>query len=158
MLTPVADYLSASSLSRMIGDVDNSVFVLQTVHILSIAALMLSSLVVILRSIAVIGAPIDVRREAIRHKRFLVGSLVALVVTGVALVLSDPYRTVLNTAFQVKVPLVVLLAVVLLWVFSRAAKSLSGDENFPAKIRTGSYLAIVLLAVIIFLGRWIGYS
>ncbi len=158
MMTPIADYLSESSLSHIIGELDNSVFVLQTVHILSIAALMLSSLVVVLRSIAVIGAPIDIQREVARHKRFLVGSLIALVVTGAALVLSDPYRTVLNAAFQVKVPLVVLLAMVLFWIFSCVSKSSRDGGNSAKMIRIGSYSVIVLMAVIIFLGRWIGYS
>lgn len=162
MLRSIADSLAQSSLSRFIGDLDNSVFVLQTIHILAIAALMLSTVLVALRALGIVGPALDLQRETERHARTLFASLGVLVVTGALLVMSDPQRTILTTAFQVKMVLVVAFAAVAGVMFrSRSGEAGAGAGAAPAphrRARACSRIALPLIVSIIFLGRWIGYS
>lgn len=155
MMASIADALSRTSVSRFIGDLSNSVFVLQTIHILAIAALMLSIVPVALRAIGIVGPSLDLRREAQRHRHTLFSALGVLAITGVLLVLSDPNRTILTTAFQVKMVLVVVFAGASLAMFQFDPQD---PDRHGRYFRAYSCAALPSIVAIIFLGRWIGYS
>lgn len=158
MLEDIAEALSQTGISQFIGDLDNSVYVLQTVHILAIASLMLSVVIIALRTIGILGPSLDLGREIERHRSYLFASLGVLVVTGILLVLSDPNRTILTTAFKVKMVLVLVFAAASTVLFrTRSAKDPSPEQP-GGHVRIYSFVALPLIVAIIFLGRWIGYS
>ena len=158
MIETIVNALADLAASRFIQETEGAVVVLQTLHILAICALMLSTLIVVFRSINLIGPEVDIRREALRHGRFLAMSLLVLAATGVALVLSDPARTIPTTAFLVKMVLVAVFCVLAFVVFGNFRKSWRAGPDGAGCAARYSYALMILLVVIIFLGRWIGYS
>lgn len=128
----------------------------QTVHILAIAALFGSSLVIALRLSGVAGTVWSPARWNRRLSGWIAGALLVLLATGSILVLIEPERALLNFNFQLKMVLVAIAAT-LAWVLARRIRRL---EHKPV-LAIDAALAILLLALwmlIIAAGRWIGYT
>jgi hypothetical protein len=127
----------------------------QTIHILAVGLVFSASLIVALRALDIAGTYWTLARW---HRRFSLGTglaLVALLVSGGILVLAEPERELLNSLFQIKIPLVVATT---LLSYGVARQFGTGDRRITMGVRLGAILIFLLWAVIIGLGRWIAYA
>jgi len=128
----------------------------QTVHLLAIAVVFGSGLVIALRMAGAAGMEWTPARWNRRLSGWITGGLIVLLLSGLLLIAAEPERALLNGIFQLKMVLVVL-AVFLSRVLARRMSRL---ERRPM-LGIDRILAVLLLALwlaIIAAGRWIGYS
>jgi hypothetical protein len=157
----VCTWLASTSLSHTISGVSWIIPTVQTIHILMVATVMTSVLMVNL----------GLLRSALREpsmdwlvRRFLPyywWALPVLLSTGVALIVGEPSRTLKNPVFYLKMTL--LVGAIILTVFARIP--LKGDASYWHQqggrrwAARGIAIASLLLFVgIVFAGRWIAYA
>lgn len=150
------EWLYDTPLSTTFREITWVIPAVQSVHILAIAVVIGSALVLELRLAGLIAtdeAPGNVVR---RYLPWIWKALVVLLASGTLLIVAEPARTLGNTVFWVKMALV-LGAYLLTLAFRRPLLATSaGDVATPAKP-----IAFVLLLVwiaVIFCGRFIAYT
>lgn len=148
-----SDWLSATAPSQAIQVHSWAIPSIQTTHIISLAVLFSSALMVDLR---VLGS--GLRSEPLQAvaQRFLPalwGALLVLLVTGTLLIIAEPGRTLGNPAFYFKMTCLVLAIIVTLWLqrFSRSSRPVTG---LPVAL---ACVSLALWAAIIVSGRLIAY-
>ncbi len=129
----------------------------QTVHILAIAIVFSSSLVVALRAVHVSGIDWSPARWGQRLNAWIWTGLVVLLLSGSVLIVGEPGRSLLNWVFQVKMVLVVTAVVVAL-VLTYRLKHLNPPERTTIVERLLAVLLVLLWMGVISAGRWIAYS
>ena len=155
----VADWLAESSLREgaiwLLSNVPGLPPVTQAIHILGVAAVMASSVLVDLR---LLGLAVPSQEPAEMLRRLLPWTWLALAVnfvTGLPFLFARPYRYFLNPVFGAKVAgLLVAVAVACLlqrWARSASAESVSLRERLLAGVSLLAWLLVV------FAGRWIAY-
>jgi hypothetical protein len=126
----------------------------QSIHILAIATLFTSSLVLALRSFNVSGVDWSPARWGERLNHWTASALVVLLLTGMIMITGEPERSLLSPVFQIKM-LLVIAATMLSWLLARRLKHCHDSAGGAEKLIA---LAIVLLWVgTISAGRWIAY-
>jgi hypothetical protein len=155
----LAQWLAGTSASQGIQREDWLIPLLQSVHILAIA-MVLSSVVMIDLRILGVGGSQTMVQTARRFVPWLWTGLVFLAATGTALIIGEPKRSLPNAAFQLKMILLALaIAVTLAFQLSLRRNTKFWEEKRPGRTVT------VILAVATFLlwcaiavaGRWIAY-
>lgn len=138
-----AERLYDSPPSAFVRDVAWLIPAIQSVHILAIAVVLASALVVALRLAGAFAT--DAPREAVlgRHLPWLGGALLVLLATGLLMILGEPDRTLTNDVFWLKMGLV-LVAFVATRLTPRAGGAV-------ALVALGLWIAIAAC------GRWIAY-
>jgi len=154
-------WLEATPLSLFIQTTTWIIPTIQTIHIVSIAVVISSVLVVHLHTL---GLAMRSQSSAQLARRFLPWvwtALVVLLLTGTTLVIGEPGRSLPNIMFQLK--MVLVLVAVALTVFYQ--QPLRRDPVFWAANRLrracANTIAVVSLCVwvgIVFAGRWIAYA
>jgi len=133
----------------------------QTIHILSIAVLFGSALMLNLRVLGYAGGGHSMEEMAQRFIPWLWGGLTALIVTGIILLVSEPVRNMVNPFFWIKMGTLVVTVLVTLWfhgaIKARMARWESQKEGQGA-IRKGAVALIVLWCLVMAGGRWIAYA
>jgi len=160
-VTPFIDWLTATPLSDAIKVHAWAVPVIQTVHILAIAVLMGTVLIVDLRLVGLGGRSQRIGHVARRYLPWFWAAFAVLAVTGALMVIGEPSRELLNPSFWLKMKLLIVALVVTgtfsLLVWNRADHL---DDN-PRARRIAALLAVGMLLVfvaIIFAGRFIAYT
>lgn len=132
----------------------------QTMHILSIAAVMSSVLMIDLRLLGMVGRDQPAARVASRFVSVIWRVLPILLVSGIIMIIGEPARSLPNTIFQLKMSLL-LAAIAVTFVYQR---QLNGDAKFweASDIRRAAakgiaILSLLLWVAIVFAGRWIAY-
>jgi hypothetical protein len=133
----------------------------QTVHILAIAVVATSALVVDLRVIGVFGRDQSPARVGQRFLPFVWWSLLVLLLTGAIMIIGEPARALKNGVFQLKI--VLILVAIVLTATLQASLTKNATIGAPAGRVSGAPFAIaiasiVLWAGIICAGRWIAYT
>jgi hypothetical protein len=160
MLTAFAVWLRATPLSVAIASHDWMIPAVQSLHIVTIAALIGSVLVINLRLLNVIERGQAVTALMDHYLPVVAVSILVLALTGAFLILGEPTRALFRITFWIKMALV-FAAVVLTWAlsrFSRTPAALSGAPGATGVLKAGAVLALFLWTAIIFAGRWIGYT
>lgn len=160
-LKEFCNWLAATSLSNTIQTVGWIIPTLQTVHILSVAVLFTSAVVVDLRVWRLLERDVPLGEVAHRFLPAIWPILLILLITGSLLIVGEPRRSLLNSTFYIKMA---LLAVAL--VLTAALQwSLSSSPNTPDRRpgrRLAEYVAatasIAVWSGILFAGRWIAYT
>lgn len=149
------DWLETTSTSQTIQTVLWIVPTIQSIHILAIAALMGSALMIDARLLGWIDRDEPVGAVARRFLPVIWWMLPLLLVTGAVMIVGEPARSLKNPFFQIKAALIVL-AVSHLALFHR--RLVSAGESVSAGAATAIVLpsALIWLAII-FCGRWIAY-
>jgi len=144
-----AAWLHATAFSQTIQSVSWVIPLLQSIHILMIGIVFVSSLMICLRVLGRVRAdePLDVVWQ--RFAPWLWRALAVMLVTGLLLVAGEPGREFGATSFWLKMMLLVV-AVVMTVLLGRAPQ---GAASRPAAVSL-----IVLWLAIIFLGRAIAYD
>ena len=154
-LEAVIEKINALPLHETVRDALWVVPTFQTIHILAVGVVFSASLIIALRALGLAGTYWTLARW---HKRFAAWTgfgLLALLLSGAVLILAEPERELLNSLFQIKMPLVIATTLLSFGVARRFDRS-GGKVSFGVKL--GAVVIFLLWAVIMGLGRWIAYA
>ena len=160
-LTELALGISNTSLSAWIGSHFWAIPIIQTLHILAIAAAFGSVLMINLRILGVTGGTRTLTDTARRYIPWIWVALVVLVLTGIGMVIGEPVRELINPVFWIKMGLIVFMIVVSLGFQASVRGRIAHWEvsrDGMAAVRIGAALIIVLWCMIMVAGRWIAYA
>jgi hypothetical protein len=155
----LAEWLQATPVSLTIRSVKWVVPLLQSIHILMIGVVFVSSLMIALRVLGRMRVDEPFPEVWSRFAPWMWGGLLVMAVTGVTLVLGEPVREVMALSFWIKM---VLLAIGIssTALFGRALRPVTGTPRpeFSAGAKTAAVALVVLWLAVIFLGRAIAYD
>jgi hypothetical protein len=160
-LSEFSRWLATTSLSHTIQTAGWIIPALQVVHILSVAVVFSSAILVDLRIWRLLQRDVPMREVARRFLPTIWPVLLVLLITGSLLIVGEPRRSLLNSTFYLKMA---LLALAIL-LTAGLQRSISSSPNFWDKDRrrrmAGRFAATVSILVwcgILFAGRWIAYT
>jgi hypothetical protein len=157
MIPAFCNWLSNTPLSMAIQNYSWVIPSVQTVHILAIATVMASIVMVDFRLLGVTGRTQTVPEMAQRFLPFVWGAVIVLLITGSLLIIGEPARELTSQVFWLKMTLLACV-LVLTGAFQYGT---SRDGRFWEKRRVLSWAtAIVSLSLwvsILACGRWIAY-
>jgi hypothetical protein len=153
-------WLEQTSLSQVIQATSWIVPSVQTVHILAVATLLASALMMNLRLLGLVGRDQALERVSARFLPVIWWVLPVLLVTGAVMIIGEPARSLKNPLFQLKMGL--LLAALALTAFYQIGLPRSRDRYDLANRGRAAALLIALPSCalwtsIVFCGRWIAY-
>lgn len=153
-------WLERTPLSHQLQTVAWVIPAVQTLHLLAIAALMGATGVLNLRLLGAAAADAPLERVTRRFLPVVKGALAVLLATGLTMIAAEPARSLLNTAFQWKMALLVT-ALLLTGATVRAVRRHPDDwQASPRGRRMTRASAVVssgLWVAILCAGRWIAY-
>ena len=135
-------WLEQTPLSQAIQGASWVVPSVQTVHILAIALVMSSILMIDLRLAGVVWRDQPVSRVYGRFRPMVWWALPVLLATGIVMIIGEPARSLANPIFQLKMLLLASAIVVTL---------------LPFRNRLIAIVSLSLWVGIVFCGRWIAY-
>lgn len=154
----LCEWLGGTEVSQTLQTTGWMVPMVQAVHIMAIAMVIVPVLLLALRLLG-IGRP----RQPIPVRAASLGpaiswALLALLISGVALVVAEPRRELLNAVFQTKMALLLAAVTVTVGVRRWAARS-SEDAAYTAPLgaRGLALLSLFLWVAVVSCGRWIAY-
>ena len=134
---------------------------IQSVHIVGIALVMGSVLMIDLRILGLAWTDRTLQQTASRFGPWLTGSLWLLLATGLLMVVGEPVRELVSFSFWLKMALVALGAVVAV-AFQRALRrhdqEWEGSLVHRPSIKALAVLTFLVWVGVIFLGRLIAYD
>jgi uncharacterized protein DUF6644 len=160
-LTELSKWLAATPLSRTIQTAGWIIPTLQTIHILGVAVLFSSAILVDLRVLRLMQRHVPLPEVARRFLPVTWPVVMILLFTGSLLIIGEPRRSLLNSTFYLKMALLVvavLLTAGLQWSFASAA---AARDSGRARLIAGQVVAIASILVwcgVLFAGRWIAYT
>jgi uncharacterized membrane protein len=155
------EWLESTSLSHGIQNLLWIVPAVQTVHIVAVAVVLSSMLMIGLRLLDRAGTLLSVGQVVGRFLPWVWVSLAVLLVTGSVLIIGEPARTLGNPSFWVKMA---LLAVVLVAAIALQLSMHDGSRLLASHWRTSrsAYatvsLNLLLWCAVAVAGRWIAYT
>ncbi len=132
----------------------------QTVHILAIAAVMASVLMIDLRLLGVLGREQPVARVSERFRPVIWWTLPILLATGILMIIGEPVRSLENPIFQLKMALLVAAIIATLSYqvpLGRDPAFWDMTSSRRGVARIIAVLSLLLWMGIVFAGRWIAY-
>ena len=160
-LSEFCKWLAATPLSHTIQSAGWIIPTLQTIHILSVAVVFSSAILVDLRIWRLLERDVPLPEIARRFLPTIWPVLLILLLTGSLLIVGEPRRSLLNSTFYLKMA---LLAVAIM-LTAGLQRSISSSSIFWDKDRwrrmAGQFAATVSILVwcsILFAGRWIAYT
>lgn len=134
---------------------------MQSIHIMSIAVIFISVLMIALRVMGITWGGVSIRSTANRFAPWAWAALGFLALTGIVLILAEPLREIMAISFWFKM-ILLAIAITISVRFLRAvhSKDLYATDHGPvdASLRRNAVVTIVLWVAIIFLGRFIAYD
>ncbi len=165
MMSELADWLSESPVREFSANLLSSIPglppVLQTVHLLSIVAIMASIVMIDLRilSLAVPSQAID--EMVARLSPWTLAGIVGAALSGVWFILARPGRYFSNPVFQIKFGLLAV-ALILTFIFYRwSANEINiwhGSGRQAVIAKAYALVSLLLWLGVVMAGRWIAYS
>lgn len=153
--------LGQSPLSLAIATSSWAVPAMQSIHILSIAVIFISVLVIGLRVLGVIWTDQSLGKTVDRFAPWAWVSLAVLAITGIVLIAAEPLRQIMALSFWLKM---ILLAVAIT-VSVRFLKAVRTNPAYAdlavpvdSRTRTRTIATLAVWVAIIFLGRFIAYD
>lgn len=152
----LTEWIYGTALSSAIRDNSWVVPLVQSIHIIAIAVVVSCALVTELRIVGVVAPDASMEVVAQRYLPWMWRALVVLLVTGLAMIIGEPERTLGNAIFWIKMALV--SAGVLASLGLRRPLLRPGSANDRAPARASAWALLALWVAVIFCGRWIAYS
>jgi hypothetical protein len=156
-----AEWLSQTSPSLAIQNHEWVIPTIQSIHIVAIAVVLGSVLMIDLRILGWAGRDQTLTQTTARFGPWLSGALCVLLVTGAAMIVGEPARELLALSFWFKMCLVAIGTVVAL-VFQQSLKRHESEWETTLvnqqKIRTLAVLTLLIWACVVVLGRLIAYD
>jgi hypothetical protein len=156
-LTGVAEAINALPVHQTVRDLLWVVPTFQTIHILCVGIVFSASLIIALRALGLVGMHWTLARWQHRFAGWTGLALVLLLFSGAVLTLAEPDRELLNSLFQLKMPLVVA-ATLLSFGLGRQFATVPARGPVSGGTKLGAVIVLLLWAVIMALGRWIAYA
>lgn len=153
-MKPVIDWLTATSLSQAIQSTSWAIPGIQVVHIVCLATLFALALSLSLR---IAGRGFAMESLASLAGRFVPAMWICLVVlflSGALLILAEPFRTITNPVFYLKMSLLIVAIILTVWLASVARR----PSGKPSAVHVAAAaLSMLVWAGIIVAGRYIAY-
>ncbi len=158
-MTDFAAWLHATAFSQTIQTVRWIVPLLQSIHIVMIGVVFISSLMIALRVLGRMRTDEPFTTVWGRFAPWMWGGLVVMAVTGVILVLGEPVREFTALSFWLKMSLLAI-GIVSTAVFGRTLRGAThaAQAEFSLAAKTVAIANIAIWLAIIFLGRAIAYD
>jgi hypothetical protein len=156
----ICTWLEQTPVSQAIQVTSWVVPAVQTVHILAIAAVAGSALMIDLRLLGVVAADQPLKDVSSRFLPFIWWPLLILLATGTIMIIGEPPRTLKNPVFQLKMALLVVAVTVTgLFQYLLRRNPAFGDPGSRQRFAAEAIavLSLLLWSGIIFSGRWIAY-
>ena len=153
-------WLAATKLSVAIGNVSWVTPTVQSIHILAVATVLGSALMMDMKVLGVIGGGEPADGFARRYLGWIWVALVVLLLTGSLLITGEPKRSLENVVFAAKMALLIAVAS-LTAVFHWPLRASGLFERSPQARTLGkavAVLSLLLWAGVVFCGRWIAYA
>jgi hypothetical protein len=153
--------LSDSRVSLWLQDHFYAIPAFQTLHILAIAVLFSSSLLMAMRVLGVNGRDQSLEAAYRRYRPWIWSSLGLLFFSGIILVIAEPVRNLTNPVFWTKMTLLAVGAIGTFALQSGIRNRMASWDISPAghaTLRSGATALIVLWCLVIAGGRWIAYA
>jgi hypothetical protein len=150
----VVDWLTATSLSQAIQTTSWAIPGIQVIHIICLATLFALALSLSLR---IAGRGFAVEPLASLAGRFVPViwiCLVVLFVSGALLIVAEPFRTITNPVFYLKMSLLIVAISLTAWLASVARRE---SEKISAVHVAAATVSMLVWAGIIVAGRYIAY-
>jgi hypothetical protein len=157
-LTEFSKWLAATPLSHTIQTVGWIIPTLQTIHILGVAVLFSSAMLVDLRVLRLMQRDVPLPEVAQRFLPVIWPVVVILLLTGSLLIIGEPRRSLLNSTFYLKMS---LLVVAVLLTAGLQRLFVTARESGRARLIAGQVVATASILVwcgVLFAGRWIAYT
>ncbi len=155
-----AAWLASTALSHDIQIAGWIIPLSQSIHILSVAMLLSSMLLIDLRILGVAAKSETMRQMSHRFVPWVWTSLILLTLTGTLQIIAEPMRTLSgNPMFQVKM-LMLALGIVVLLSFQSSLRRHAWFWDDPARRTLTRVLAgssFLLWCAIVITGRWVAY-
>jgi hypothetical protein len=151
-------WLEQTSWSQTIQSTAWIVPTVQTVHILAVATVLASALMLNLHLLGLISLDQPLERLSARFLPAIWWTLPVLLLTGVIMIIGEPARSLKNPIFQLKMGL--LVAALGVTAFYALHLKWGGDRLAAGRRGAALLIAIPALALwsgIVFAGRWIAY-
>jgi len=159
-LDSFCNWLGATSLSQTFQTVSWIVPAVQTIHILAVAAVAASALMIDLRLLGLRGMDQSFAAIARRFLPFIWWPLPILLATGAILIIAEPARALENPVFLLKMCLLLAAAAVTLACQIPLKRDPAFWEVSTSRKRMARLIAVAsmpLWVAIICAGRWIAY-
>jgi hypothetical protein len=155
MLYPFFEWCEASMIGNAIRTSPWAFAVIESIHLLGLAAIGGAVLVVDLRLLGIGLTREPVRQLAREAHPWLVGSLAVMLLTGVAMFLSESIKCYYSTPFWVKMT---SLALAIVFTFTIRRKVTEAEEPRPLVYKLVALVSLALWFGVGAGGRWIGFS
>jgi hypothetical protein len=155
-----AAWLQTTAVSVTIQSVTWIIPVLQSIHILMIGVVFVSSLMITLRVTGSVRADEPFAAVWSRFAPWMWGGLVVMALTGLTLIVAEPVREFTALSFWLKMALLAI-GITSIVVFGRTLRPeaiTSASAEFSAGRKAAAIATVVLWLAIIFLGRAIAYD
>ena len=133
----------------------------QTIHILSVAIVFSSAILVDLRLWRLLNRDVPLPEITRRFLPTIWPVLVVLLITGALLIIGEPRRSLLNATFYIKMALLAVAIVLTAWLQWSVSSSPNVWDRDRGRRMAGQLAASVSILVwcgILFAGRWIAYT
>ena len=160
-ISEFSGWLAATSLSHTIQTTGWVIPTLQTIHILSVAVVFSSAILVDLRLWRLLNRDVPLPEITRRFLPTIWPVLVVLLITGALLIIGEPRRSLLNATFYIKMALLAVAIVLTAWLQWSVSSSPNVWDRDRGRRMAGQLAASVSILVwcgILFAGRWIAYT
>lgn len=160
-LSELSRWLAATSLSHTIQETGWIIPTLQTIHILSVAIVFSSAILVDLRIWRLFERDMPLPQVTRRFLPAIWPILLILLLTGSLLIIGEPRRSLLNSTFYVKMILLMVAILLTAGLQGSIASSPAFWDKDRSRRLAGKLLATLSIMVwcgILFAGRWIAYA
>jgi hypothetical protein len=156
---PIINSIYESGVSTAIRDTFWVIPFIQSIHILAIATLVGSALVVDLRLAGVLALDETPGLVATRYMKWLWAALIVLLATGMVMLVGEPDRVLANQIFWLKMALVLTATVMtVLFRLPLLREGFSLEHAYWARAtKPLAWLSLLIWIGVIFCGRWIAY-
>jgi hypothetical protein len=161
VISEFSGWLAATSISHTIQTTGWVIPTLQTIHILSVAIVFSSAILVDLRLWRLLNRDVPLPEITRRFLPVIWPVLAVLLITGALLIIGEPRRSLLNSTFYIKMGLLafaILLTAWLQWSVSSSPNFWDKDRGRRMAGQLAASVSILVWCGILFAGRWIAYT
>ncbi len=142
----------------LLGNVPGSPPILQTLHLLSIVAIMASALMIDLRILGLALPSQEIHEMAQRLRFWAVAGVLGVFSSGIWFVLARPNRYFTNPVFQIKFALLLPALLCSYWIFRTALRKPNFYLIHFWRAKLLAMTSLLLWIAVVLAGRWIAYA
>jgi hypothetical protein len=156
-MLPFFEWCASTTVAQAISSSTWAFAVIESMHLLALSVIGGAVIIVDLRLLGLGLRGQSLAQVARDAQPWFVGSLIVMLVTGVALFLSEPVKCYYSTPFWVKMT---SLALSIVFAFTVRRKVTQSDET---RVKPVWFKAVALVSLVLWFGvgaggRWIGFS